>query len=243
MKKLSIVIITLNEKDYIGNLLDDLVAQSDIATIGDIIVCDGGSTDGTAEIVLEYKQILPIKLKTASRRGYGLQKNEGVESAKEDLLVFMDADIRIGADTAAIISQLLMTEPQQILVCPIRADSHKLRYRLGAKLVDTYFRFLTKSGYAAASGQCIAMSRQTFETLDGFDSKAIHGEDLDLLLRARKLKIDIKYASDVLVKTSMRRFETVGTIRLLLRYTRSEIHRVWNHGTIKKDYIGYDKKY
>ena len=45
----SIVLPTLNERAFIRDCLDSLLAQ-DYPEIGEILVVDGGSTDGTREI-------------------------------------------------------------------------------------------------------------------------------------------------------------------------------------------------
>lgn len=50
LPSVSIVLPTLNERSYIRDCLDSLVAQ-DYPAIVEILVCDGGSTDGTREIV------------------------------------------------------------------------------------------------------------------------------------------------------------------------------------------------
>lgn len=49
----SVVLPTLNERAHIRDCLDSLTAQ-DHPDVVEILVCDGGSTDGTREIVADY---------------------------------------------------------------------------------------------------------------------------------------------------------------------------------------------
>lgn len=86
---ISIIIAALNEERFLPHLLEDLSGQ----TIKDyeIIVCDGGSDDKTVEVAKKYGcVVIATKLKKQP-----LQQNLAVKRAKHDLLLFLDADIRI----------------------------------------------------------------------------------------------------------------------------------------------------
>lgn len=66
--KVSICVVTFNQKDYIRECLDSLISQETDFPY-EIIVGDDGSTDGTSEIVLEYGSrypglVLPVVHKT-----------------------------------------------------------------------------------------------------------------------------------------------------------------------------------
>lgn len=79
----SIHLICFNQKDYIRETLDSIL-QQEYENI-EIIVADDGSTDGTAEIILEYaeknKKIVPlvggINLGITGNSNRGLQKCNG----------------------------------------------------------------------------------------------------------------------------------------------------------------------
>ena len=59
--KVSIIVPVYNTKDYLKQCLDSLVAQ----TLEDleILVVDDGSTDGSTEIVREFSERYPERLK------------------------------------------------------------------------------------------------------------------------------------------------------------------------------------
>jgi len=96
MEPLSLVIPTLNEAQTIGSVLAEIPA----AYRFDLIVADGGSTDGTQAIAhAAGARVL------AAGRGYGRACALGAELAHPDsrVIAFMDGD---GADRADLIDRL-----------------------------------------------------------------------------------------------------------------------------------------
>ncbi len=85
LMKLSVVIPTLNEAANIGVLLERL---SHTPGIDEVVVADGGSTDGTPELVRSSA----VRL-VRSGAGRGVQLNAGARVAWGDVLLFLHADV------------------------------------------------------------------------------------------------------------------------------------------------------
>jgi glycosyltransferase involved in cell wall biosynthesis len=85
---ISIIIPTLNEKDTIANLLKDIRDQS---LESEVIVVDGNSIDKTINQVKKFKTVKYFS--TRSQVAY--QRNFGAKKANGDLLIFLDADVRL----------------------------------------------------------------------------------------------------------------------------------------------------
>ena len=75
--------ITYNEEKKIGNCLDSLVNVAD-----EIIVVDSYSTDRTIEICKSKG----AKVISQQFLGYANQKNFGIQEAKFDYIISLDAD-------------------------------------------------------------------------------------------------------------------------------------------------------
>jgi glycosyltransferase involved in cell wall biosynthesis len=86
--QISIIIPTLNEAEQIANLINHLTNNSSEENISDIIIVDGGSLDGTQNIVSEFKNITLLN----SPKGRAKQMNLGVKSATGNILYFLHAD-------------------------------------------------------------------------------------------------------------------------------------------------------
>jgi glycosyltransferase involved in cell wall biosynthesis len=83
-RRISVVIPARNEKESLPAVLDELPKDQ----LHEILVVDGHSTDGTADVVrgLGYRAV------TQTGRGYGMGVISGIKAATGDLLTFMDAD-------------------------------------------------------------------------------------------------------------------------------------------------------
>lgn len=86
---ISIIIPTLNEKGNIRILVPEIKEViSGLIKEYEIIVVDGGSTDGTQEVVLEQG----INLVRQRIKGYGRALKEGFEKTKGQYILTMDSD-------------------------------------------------------------------------------------------------------------------------------------------------------
>ena len=90
--KLSVVVPTLNEENYIPNLMESLRNQ----TFKDfeVIVCDDKSEDRTVQIAVRYGARVIIN----NRVGEFKSRNIGAENAKGEIIVFTSADAILPKD-------------------------------------------------------------------------------------------------------------------------------------------------
>ena len=82
MKPISLVVVTLNAADHIGQCL------SSVPFASDIVVLDSGSSDQTVEIA----KALGARVFVEEWRGFGPQKRRASELAKTDWILNLDAD-------------------------------------------------------------------------------------------------------------------------------------------------------
>jgi glycosyltransferase involved in cell wall biosynthesis len=88
--KVSVVIPTKNEEHNIGNCLGSLVKQT--SHDFEVLVCDGGSTDKTEDVVGSFKTSLNIAFYSL-KPDLGHQRRFGAKKAKGKYLCFIDADM------------------------------------------------------------------------------------------------------------------------------------------------------
>jgi len=84
----SVVVPAYNEASRISAVLTPLV---DCSSVDEVIVVDDGSDDGTAEVAQRFFDVQVISL--PENRGKAAALDEGVRHARNEILLFLDADL------------------------------------------------------------------------------------------------------------------------------------------------------
>src|SRR3989338_596173 len=92
LPKVSVVTIVWNNRDFIGDAMESVWAQT-YPNI-EYIIKDGGSTDGTLEVMKRYKvtQSKPFLVLTGKDQGLYDALNKGLQAATGDILMHLNAD-------------------------------------------------------------------------------------------------------------------------------------------------------
>lgn len=85
---LTVIVPVLDEARIVRAALDELLAQ---AGAFEVIVADGGSSDGTCELAESMPGVRCVR----SGRGRGAQMNAGAHAARGDVLLFLHIDTRL----------------------------------------------------------------------------------------------------------------------------------------------------
>jgi glycosyltransferase involved in cell wall biosynthesis len=88
MEKVSVTIITKDEERNIRECLES------VSWADEIVVVDNGSTDGTLKVCREYM----AKVYQEEWKGYPGQKNSAIEKARNEWVLSLDADERVGPE-------------------------------------------------------------------------------------------------------------------------------------------------
>ena len=101
----SVVITNYNYRDYVGEAIDSVLAQTRAAA--QLIVMDDGSTDGSAAWLAErYGNDERITLRCVSNGGQLSAFVKGMEGVTGDIVCFLDADDRWDKDYLARIGEV-----------------------------------------------------------------------------------------------------------------------------------------
>ena len=118
--RVSVVIPTLNEADRLGPLLETLHGEPGLK---EIIVADGGSTDGTSSIAARLGTRLIM-----SERGRGHQLRVGAAGATGEFLLFLHADSVFPQGGLAAIGEIRDRNPRVPWSAPLGVDRITLRF-------------------------------------------------------------------------------------------------------------------
>lgn len=160
----------------------------------EVIVVDGGSVDGTAEIVRGRGARL-----VTSGRGRGAQMHAGACAARGSALWFLHADTRASAGCAEAVAGALRDPEVVAGNFSVRFDG----YARAARFLTWLYPRLRLLGLCYGDSG-IFVRRDAYTSVGGFRPFPIF-EDLDLVRRLRKTG-RVVYLPDI-VTTSSRRFE------------------------------------
>jgi GT2 family glycosyltransferase len=104
---LSVIVPVKNGHTYLPRMLDALRRSELPRESWELIIVDDGSTDDTVSIASEQADLV-IRLPGPSR-GPGYARNRGVERARGDCVVFLDADVLVRPDTLSRIAATMST--------------------------------------------------------------------------------------------------------------------------------------
>jgi rSAM/selenodomain-associated transferase 2 len=197
---LSIIVPVYNEADQVDKLIRRLRLLND-GLVTDIIVVDGGSTDGTAERL--SKQFTVIQ----SEKGRANQMNAGAKLANGTWLMFVHADTDLGpSHIAAAVSHGAMHKWGRF---DVRLSGKGISFRV----IETFINWRSRLTKVATGDQCIFVRKSVFDQLNGFSNLPLM-EDVELSKRLKKLGKPACLHKRVV--TSSRRWEENGVFSTVL---------------------------
>lgn len=211
---LSIVMPALNEAAVIEATLHAL--QPLRARGVEVVLADGGSSDGTAE-----RAAPGVDAVVASARGRALQMNAGAAAARSDVLLFLHADTRLPPLADVPVLQALAGG-----ACWGRFDVRIEGRPWMLRVVGTLMNLRSRWSGIATGDQAIFVARSAFDRVGGFPVQPLM-EDIEISRRLKRLGRPACLRTRV--RTSGRRWEQRGVWRTIVlmwrlrwRYWRGE---------------------
>lgn len=199
--RLSVVIPALNEAANLARLLPDLLAREPGV---EVVVVDGGSDDGSGDVVARCTGVRWI----AGQRGRARQMNAGARAATGTTILFLHADTRLPDGAGAAIEAALADPAIVGGRFDVRLDSSRPLLGVVGWMMNQRSRL---SGISTGD-QGIFVRRAVFEEIGGYADIPLM-EDVDL---TRRLKRRGRLAALRLrVTTSARKWDGEGAVRTI----------------------------
>lgn len=197
--KVSIITVCLNAKDTIEETIKSIASQA-YQNIEHIII-DGGSTDGTLEIIEKYKSNIAYLVSEPDNGIFNAQ-NKGIKAATGDILYFLNAN------------DYLFDEK-------VVEDAVDFFKNTGAKMVFGDMSFIDKNGHEKERriysdvdklffiNECIChqgvfYKREVFDICGLYDENYLLTADYDLNLKVIMLhKLKTRYFNRVIAKFTL----------------------------------------
>jgi rSAM/selenodomain-associated transferase 2 len=200
--QVSIIVPVFNEAPLIRPFLQHLHERAPEA---EIVVADGGSSDGTGEFAAGYCDLL-----VASGRNRATQMNAGARAARGDILWFVHVDVEVPKGCLGEVEHI-MDDP--------KAVGGYFRVRLPPspiyRLTDSFAHYAGILLRMRCGDHGIFCRRAAFADIGGFPEVPLM-EDVEFFRRLRRHG-RVRY-SEKRILVSARRYEAVGRTRLTLAY-------------------------
>lgn len=223
MIRISFVIPTYNEENYIRRCLDAIIKEIGGREGYEIIVADNNSTDKTCEIIArEYPS---VQLIHESRRGANSAREAGFAASKGTLVAFLDADTELGEGWINRAERAFAKDPK--LVClsgpfiyydlPLAARALVQLFYIGTYLVYLVNNFIVRDTSMIQGGTEI-VRRDALQKIGGHNvALTFYGDDADLARRLRRVG-KVRWSFAFSMRSSGRRLAKEGTFTMGLRY-------------------------
>jgi len=110
---IDLVIPAYQAERWLGAAIESVLAQRG-APLGQVLVVDNGSSDGTAAVARRFPA--PVRLLTTGRTGAAHARNVGLAACRAPLVAFLDADDLLPPDSLAVRWRAFRSNPRAELV-------------------------------------------------------------------------------------------------------------------------------
>lgn len=181
-------------------------ARAALGADAELIVVDGGSTDGTRARAAGLARVVD------SRRGRGRQLNKGAGEARGDVLVFLHADTRLPREAGQVLTELLVTRRDVAGGCfAVRLAGPSAGRRI-ARLLSAAISARSRWLRTATGDQAIFARRSCFDRVGGYPEVELFE---DVLFYRKLRRCGPVTVVEPPVMTSDRRWRRAGYARTI----------------------------
>ncbi len=180
----SLVTTVRNEADSLGRLLDSILAQT--RQPDEVVIVDGGSTDGTLEVAAGYKDRLPLRLISMPGANISEGRNAAIREARHSIILVTDAGVRLDLGWAEALAGPLLREGSGVDVVSgfFLPDPHTAFERAMGATVLPAPEDIDPAGFLPSS-RSVAFRKGAWAEVGGYPEWLDYCEDLlfDMKLR------------------------------------------------------------
>lgn len=154
----------------------------------EIVIVNDGSTDSSVETV-ESLQDSRIRLINQNNQGASAARNRGIKESQYKWILFLDGDDLWKSNHLEEISNMMDRFPnEKVYVTSMYYSDNRFSINHSHKkevfIVENYFKEIIRKNLISTG--CIAINKECFKKVGGFNTLLSRGEDLDLWSRLAK---------------------------------------------------------
>jgi GT2 family glycosyltransferase len=200
--ELSVVVVSYNTADLIGNCLKSVFEASNITR--EVFVVDNASTDGSADFIkINFPSVHLVA--NTENVGFAAANNQALPRCKGKYIFFLNPDTEVVSDTFSEAISFMDANPRiglagTKIINPDRTLQWSVSYRYPGQKYTTNELSDLPGKIACVLGASMIGRSELIKKIGGFDEDFfLYGEDQDLCLRIRKLGREIGYIDSAAV--------------------------------------------
>ncbi len=216
-RSVSVVVPVRNEVGSVGPLLESLRTQTRLPD--EVVICDGGSTDGTPDIVAGYAcRDMRVTVLREGPAFPGRARNLGIQAAAGEIIALTDAGIRLDARwLERLVAPFEDPCPPDVVFGRFEPVAKCFLQRcIGLAFVPPTDR---RSGLRTPFVASMAMHRGVWARVDRFREDLRSAEDLLFIRGISREGFSVRYAPDAVafwnppqdLRAAFRRFATYSS--------------------------------
>lgn len=213
---LTVIIPALNEEKTIESVINFCFKDKNVSQV---IVVDDQSDDNTREIA----KSAGAEVIVSETRGKGISMAEGIRDAKNDLILFLDADIDpYPEDTIKTLSEPLINDEADFVKGTFARNAGRVTELVAKPLLNIFYPGLSK--FSQPLSGMIAGKKSYFNRIDFFNDYGVDvGILIDMyLMNARIVEVNIGY-----IENKSKPWEALG--KMSKEVSKAIIHKAHHH--------------
>lgn len=199
----SIIIPTYNREAILHRCLDSLICQT--YKEFEVIICDDGSTDGTAAVIERYKDNFKkfTYIKISNSGSASKPRNEAIKIASGNWICFLDSDDWWYCNKLQVTAEQIGENPEvEILYHDLMVVNNQKEpvYTIKGRALKketAFLELLYKGNAIPLSSSCV--KKETLDKIGFFEEAGVYkSEDSDFWIRAARLGTHFKYIPQIL---------------------------------------------
>jgi glycosyltransferase involved in cell wall biosynthesis len=173
-QRVALIVTVLDEASAIDALLDSIAHQTRLPD--EVVIVDGGSTDGTWDALQTWTMRLPLRCLRAPGAGIARGRNLAVEAATSDLIAVTDAGVRLEPDWLEQLLFALTSDVQVVSGFFKPAPCTTFEKAMGATVLPA-LEDIDPSKFLPSS-RSVLFRRTAWAAVGGYPAWLDYGEDL-----------------------------------------------------------------
>lgn len=225
--KITIIVPLYNKVAEVDRALKSILTQT--ISEYELLIIDGGSTDGSLNVVEPYLQDSRIRLLHQKSKGLPAGRNEAILESKGDLIAFLDADDEWHPNFLETIIRLYNTYPGAgiyatayercvIDICKDNIVRGLPPERPWEGYIPSYFRMYVEAGYPPFCPCSVALDRHVFDKVGYFNPDSRVGEDVEMWVK-------VAFNCDIVFTTNMcARYHLIASNKMTCDFKALSLH-------------------